>query len=208
MNIFLVRHGETLLNLLKKNQGWIDSDLSKEGIENLHQIFQYNNLPEIGHIFCSDLGRAKRTLEVLSPYMINSDHIEVTYTSNLRERFLGSFEGDSLPNNRLTIANKEGYDNFDEYMLKKTFWDFVDATKKYDPINLAENFTEFASRVDSIISEIKQSGEESVLVVSHANTIRYITETLTQKSIELEITNGKVVKLSGNKDKWVLVEDS
>lgn len=204
MNLFLVRHGETLLNILKKNQGWIDSDLSEDGIEKLHQIYRHNDLPEIEMIFCSDLGRAKQTLKVITSYLNISETNSVTYTADLRERFLGSFEGDNLQNNRLSIANKEGYENFEEYIANGTFWDLVDATKKYDPLGLAEDFSEFSNRIDSIIGTIKRSGVKNVLIVSHANTVRYIIESLIQKSIDFEITNGKVVKLSGNDNEWVL----
>ncbi len=35
MRIYVVRHGQTLFNKLNKNQGWIDSDLTQEGIEKL-----------------------------------------------------------------------------------------------------------------------------------------------------------------------------
>lgn len=203
MNIYLVRHGKTLLNTLVKNQGWIDSDLTKEGREELVQLFTNNNLPVFDSVYCSDLGRAKSTLEVIKPYITFKSNMYFNYTFALRERFLGSFEGDSLLKNRQRLSEKEGYKNFSDYLSENTFWDFVDATKRHDPQKVAENFEEFSSRVDEIVSEIKEQNAENILVVSHANTVKYIIESLTEKKLDFEITNGKIVKVTWNESMWI-----
>lgn len=203
MNIYLVRHGKTLLNTLVKNQGWIDSDLTKEGKEELVRLFENNELPTFDSVYCSDLGRAKSTLELIKPYIKLRSNISIQYAFALRERFLGSFEGDGLPRNRQKISEKEGYKDFDDYLSENSFWDFVDATKRHDPQKIAENFEEFSARVDTVVSEIKEQKAENILVISHANTVRYIIESLTQKALDFEVTNGKIIKVSLNESMWV-----
>ena len=200
MNIYIIRHGKTFLNMMQKNQGWIDSDLTNDGIEELKENIKEINLPEFDKIYCSDLGRTRKTLDIiLEQSNINSkDNIE--YTTNLRERFLGSFEGDYLNENREIISKKEGYESFKKFMLKNTFWDLVDATKKYDPQNLAENFAEFSGRIDIEISNIINNNDNNVLIVSHSNTVKYIIQKLTNNFGDFDIPNGKIFKLIKNID--------
>lgn len=200
MNIYIIRHGKTFLNMMQKNQGWIDSDLTNDGIEELKENIKEINLPEFDKIYCSDLGRTRKTLDIiLEQSNINSkDNIE--YTTNLRERFLGSFEGDYLNENREIISKKEGYESFKKFMLKNTFWDLVDATKKHDPQNLAENFAEFSGRIDIEISNIINNNDNNVLIVSHSNTVKYIIQKLTNNFGDFDIPNGKIFKLIKNID--------
>lgn len=202
MNIYLVRHGKTLLNSLLKNQGWIDSDLTEDGVNELINLFKENDLPVLDSVYCSDLGRTNATFEVIRPYLHFSKDVEIIYSSALRERFLGSFEGENMPKNRQNISEKEGYKDFEEYMSENSFRDLTDATKRYDPLKLAENYAEFSERVDGIIAEIEKQDFENVLIVSHANTVRYIIESLTKKELDFEITNGLVVGIEREKATW------
>lgn len=200
MNIYIIRHGKTFLNVMQKNQGWIDSDLTNNGIEEIKENINKVNLPKFDKIYCSDLGRARKTLDVLLMQLNINSKENIEYTTNLRERFLGSFEGDHLNKNREIISKKEGYESFEKFMLKNSFWDLVDATKKYDPQNLAENFAEFSGRIDNEISNIIKSDFCNVLIVSHSNTVKYIIQKLTNNFNDLDIPNGKIFKLSKNTD--------
>lgn len=202
MNIYLVRHGETLFNRLKKNQGWIDSDLTKEGIVDLKSKFQQVHFPYFDEIYCSDLNRAKNTLSILLNY-VNYNSEFIFYDKNLRERFLGSFEGDYQNDNRNKIAKHEGYSSFEDMMNKISFWEFVDITKKHDQNNLAEDFLTFSSRVEFVIDNITQSiGDKNILIVSHANPIEYMVEYLADENNQLEINNGSIIKCSKIKNEW------
>lgn len=195
MNIYIIRHGETFLNVMQKNQGWIDSDLTENGIEDLKNNINNIKLPTFEKIYCSDLGRARKTLEILKQKnMVLEDR--VVYTTNLRERFLGSFEGDYLNDNRDFISRQEGYESFEKFMLNNTFWDLVDATKKYDPKNLAENFVEFSSRIDRELLNIINENIRNILIVSHSNTVKYIIQKLANNFDDFDIPNGKIFKLS------------
>lgn len=58
MNLFVVRHGQTEWNVLKKMQGWADIPLNDKVIEQVYQ--NRENLKDINVdiIFCSPLIRA------------------------------------------------------------------------------------------------------------------------------------------------------
>lgn len=47
LNVCFLRHGETLLNELKKNQGWIDSDLTDTGKKLLKKTYKQKNYPNL-----------------------------------------------------------------------------------------------------------------------------------------------------------------
>lgn len=202
MSIYVVRHGQTLFNKLNKNQGWIDSDLTQEGIEKLQTNFEKVNLPYFEKVYCSDLGRARKTLSILFKYIKYNEN-EVYYTKKLRERFLGSFEGDYLPSNRNKIASKEGYTNIEQLLSENSFWELVNLTKKHDKTKLAEDYLAFSSRINSLLDSIMNSkGNENILIVAHANPIKYLIEYLTKEEKSITINNGSILRFDKVTDDW------
>lgn len=213
LNLYVVRHGETLLNKLRRNQGWIDSDLTKAGVWALDTLYSSIKLPSIDAVFCSDLGRAKETFSIIQKYC-DINHDNVFYTPLLRERFLGSFEGTDLLETRKNIAEKAGFDSYRSLLANRSLSYFIDSTKKYDPNNLAEDFTEFSKRINEILSTIKKSADtnnwENILIVSHANPVSYIIDTLiTNEEFiveEVEIKNGQMIHLQYSLDEWTIMD--
>ena len=209
INLFIVRHGETFLNKLGRNQGWIDSDLTKEGVSNLDDIYSNLDLPVMDAVFCSDLNRAKATFKIIQKYCdLNQNNI--FYTKLLRERFLGSFEGHDLAETRKIIAQKEGFSSYNDLITNKSLAHFIDSTKKYDPNNFAEDFKEFSERLNQVLSTIKKQANENnwedILIVSHANSVSYIVDTLVNNREfifgESKVENGQLIHLHYNLDKW------
>lgn len=212
LNLYVVRHGETLLNKLRRNQGWIDSDLTKAGVWALDTLYSSIKFPSIDAVFCSDLGRAKETFSIIQKYC-DVNHDNVFYTPLLRERFLGSFEGTDLLETRKNIAEKAGFDSYRSLLANRSLSYFIDSTKKYDPNNLAEDFTEFSKRINEILSTIKKSADtnnwENILIVSHANPVSYIIDTLINNEEfiveEVEIKNGQMIHLQQNVTEWKIM---
>lgn len=199
LNLYILRHGETLLNRLKRCQGWIDSDLTEEGISFLVNEYDNIQLPIMDAAYCSDLGRAVKTLEIIKSQVTFIDEAQIHYSKNLRERYLGSFEGESLDETRQLISQKEGYNNFEDLICKTSFDNFIDATKKHDQLALAEDFAEFSTRIDQVIDKIindaKKNDFNNVMVISHANTVKYIVESMENNKYEKHIEHGKIIKV-------------
>lgn len=71
--LYLMRHGQTLFNVLKKIQGWCDSPLTEEGIRQAkiaRKWFEDNNI-QFDHAYSSTSERCCDTLELVSdmPYV-------------------------------------------------------------------------------------------------------------------------------------------
>jgi len=92
MEVYFVRHGETVLNLMDKMQGWSDSPLTDKGIEDLKKTGQYLKNIKFDALYSSDLKRTMDTAEII----INENkvsNLKLQTSKNFREIFFGSFEG-------------------------------------------------------------------------------------------------------------------
>ncbi len=149
MNIYVVRHGQTEWNVLKKMQGSADIPLNDKGIEQAKKT--KNNLEniDIDLIFCSPLMRAKQTEEV-----INEDrNLNITFDERLRERNYGEFEGTS----------KSSFDY-------NAFWSYQ-KNMKYEK---AENVQDFFKRIYDFLDDITSKEYNNILIVCHAGVEKAI----------------------------------
>ena len=90
MNIYLVRHGETNWNSLRKYQGRTDIELNDKGIKEAHLVGRKLEDYGIECIYSSTLKRAMKTAEIINSY-VNTD--EITTTEEIIELNLGEWEG-------------------------------------------------------------------------------------------------------------------
>lgn len=91
-DLYLVRHGQTELNVLNILQGWHDSPLTARGHEQAlatRAAFKGRGVT-FDHVYSSPLGRARCTAE-----LIVDDGQPVELVDDLREWHLGSLEGTS-----------------------------------------------------------------------------------------------------------------
>jgi len=64
VNLYLMRHGQTILNKAKRTQGWCDWVLTKEGIEvAVNVVFGISDI-KIKSAYSSDLGRAVKIARI------------------------------------------------------------------------------------------------------------------------------------------------
>lgn len=214
MRIYLVRHGKTLMNQLNKGQGWLDSDLTEEGIKELHEIFSNTDFPVFDRAYSSDLGRSIETLEIMKEY-VHIENPETVHTlKELRERFLGSLEGDSLKEMRLSLARRKGYENYSEYQKENSFADYIDDNYEADPNGYGESFAMFENRVregiERVIDEGTRNNCENILVVAHQNSIGLIQHILLEKESSFEriqLENGGFLVFSNDSGVWKQLEE-
>lgn len=91
-DLYLVRHGQTELNVQNILQGWHDSSLTARGCEQAlatRAAFEARGI-SFDHAYTSPLGRARRTAE-----LIVGEGLPVEPVDDLREWHLGSLEGTS-----------------------------------------------------------------------------------------------------------------
>ncbi|WP_170145192.1 histidine phosphatase family protein [Ammoniphilus oxalaticus] len=96
-HFYLIRHGETDWNHLKKLQGHTDIPLNESGIKQAKRIAKRLATTPIDHFYSSDLKRAKRTAQEIVRY---HDLKPVLQAEEFRERCYGEWEGlhwDQIP---------------------------------------------------------------------------------------------------------------
>ena len=149
MNIFVVRHGQTEWNVLKKMQGSADIELNEKGLSQANDTAEMLKNSTFDVIFCSPLKRAKQTAEIIN----NDRKLNIVFDDRLRERNYGEFEGTS----------KSSF-NYNE------FW----AYEKNMNYEKAENVQDFFKRIYIFLDEISSKEYNNVLIVCHAGVEKAI----------------------------------
>ncbi|MBT3475644.1 histidine phosphatase family protein [bacterium] len=167
MKIILVRHCETDWNKEERCQGVSDLELNTNGFSQAKKLALYFKDKEVDYVFCSDLKRAKQTLNE-----INYDQrFKVIYSEKLREMDQGEFEGLSLS------YLKEKYSN------ELRIW-------RENPENFrlpkGETLGEVRDRSLSYIKYILKDlpSESTVLIVTHNLVIASILCTISNKELK------------------------
>lgn len=84
MELYITRHGQTKANIEHIMQGQSPGELTSEGFEQAKKFGIYYKNIKFDEIYCSDLLRAKKTLEIILNENTNKDY-SVIYSENLRE---------------------------------------------------------------------------------------------------------------------------
>ena len=89
MKVYIIRHGQTNWNIIKKIQGQQDIELHETGINQAKEKIKIFNEYNFDLIICSTLKRAMKTAEILN----SEKQLPIIYTDALRERKFGELEG-------------------------------------------------------------------------------------------------------------------
>lgn len=153
--IILVRHGETQYNLEARVQGWLDSPLSDNGVEELKR--QARELQDgFSCIYSSPSIRAVKSALILSS--CNKLVTKLTTCDELREMHFVPWEGRLISE----VSNTGFPSDFSTYRNQP---------EKFVPA-AGEGFAEVKARMVKIIKKIAlENKDKTVLVVSHVAAI-------------------------------------
>ena len=149
MNLYVVRHGETIWNVEKRVQGITDIPLTEKGRKEAEELQELISTLNIDVVISSPLERARETAEILidSKLPINTD-------DRIKERDWGMNEG-------ALISEVDRWD----------CWDVILNTK----VQNIECIQDFMDRVSNFIEEIKINHQDkNVLIVTHSAVSRVI----------------------------------
>ena len=107
MELWIVRHGETIDNINHVLQGQQPGKLSELGILQAQRTGVKLSEQSFTEIYCSDLGRTKETIDHITQAFKNKDKLKINYSPLIRERGFGSLEG--LPREEFhAVVKKSG----------------------------------------------------------------------------------------------------
>ena len=195
--VYLVRHGQTILNRYNRMQGWCDSDLTTLGISQAQQTGKRLANIKFDHAFHSDTIRATQTCQniLAQNHNLVPAHQESFY---FREEGYGYYEGADSGNAWMIIGGPHGCKTFSEIISTYSIEDAKNFAKAADPFDDAEDNAEFWHRLDCGFDLLRSvaTDDQNVLLVSHGTTIRSI---VARFAPEIDITvspkNGSVTKL-------------
>ena len=156
MNLYLVRHGETLSNRKKIYAGWSDEGLTWRGRKQAEKVAKRLVYRSISYIYTSPLRRTFQTAEIIGRYLNNQPISEDSFI----ELRLGAWEG---------LSEKEIARDYKE---KWQIWN----TRPQDLVlDGRETLHELLERVLAGIRKLKiNHPHSSVVVVTHVAVIRVL----------------------------------
>ena len=168
-----MRHGETLFNLRQLNQGFSDSPLTENGIEQAKIARKYleeNNF-EFDHFYCSTQERAEDTLNLITDR-------EYTRDKRLKERNCGVYEGTHVDITPSFFLDEKDHDQF-----------WINAK--------GETERQIADRLMGFMVEtMAKEDHVNVLVVSHGTIIKNMLRFYIDESINYVARNCGIVHLT------------
>jgi alpha-ribazole phosphatase/probable phosphoglycerate mutase len=160
MKITLIRHAQVIQEYLGKYNGHIDIPLSQEGLNQTKKLASQLQGCKFDKVYCSDLLRAKQTLEALD---LPQTPI---FTKELREKSWGRHEGKSYDE-----ITQEGivYENFEQWL---------NALDGEDIYTYQQRIKEY------FLQNIFQEKVNHILVVTHSGVIKTLLGILNNYTLE------------------------
>lgn len=191
VELYLVRHGQTMLNTTDRVQGWADSPLTKDGVEVAEYLGKGLKGVQFEKAYSSDSGRAIETAKIVLDQSGNKN-MDTIQRKNLREACFGEFEGELNHNFREKLAKANNM-TLDEFMNNFDVEIMLNTAAKIDTSKQAESTETVSKRlrkeVDKIAEEVAESGGGKVLVVSHGTSLMSLLYTISPESLD-EVEEG------------------
>lgn len=152
MDIYLIRHGETVENSKGTFYGSLEPQLNEVGIKQCKILKQELENIEFSKMYVSSKTRARETAQLIKDGGFVVDEV-------LSERSFGEFEGKSYSEIK------------EEYKEEVDIWN--NDWSGFRPPN-GESFDDFYKRIEQFIKSLEQNvkEDEKVLIVTHGGVIR------------------------------------
>ena len=182
--IYVMRHGKTALDAMKRSDGWLDFPLTDEGRRGIIPAQQYlKDLSPLVCIYAPPMKRNVETAEIIQSGMgIDEPDIvicEEAKTWNLGKQLIGSQKYPARP-------------------IVKYFMDHPDETPEGGE-SMNAFHKRFLTWIKGIMGE-KRGG--AVLIVLSGSSIRALSEHLTGDRESLELDEGGLMKMTPTGKMW------
>lgn len=199
INVYLIRHGQTLFNTLKRIQGVCDSPLTSKGLADAKKTGELLREVKFDYAYSSDTMRAYKTCcEILAQNQVS--HLSTPKMKvEFREQNYGSFEGQEIAKTWATVGKNVGLTTFEQLVENYSFDEIKDMMYQADPLKVGEDSQKYWQRVQSGLNYLQQQHQDgaNILVVGHSNTIASIVQRYAPQYQPLQNypKNGSVTKL-------------
>lgn len=174
INIYLLRHGETLYNQQGLMQGWCDSELLESSIVNAIKTGEMLHEEGISFdlVFHSDSGRVKDTLKYLLQGLGTDLVGDIIEDKGLREMNFGSAEKSSVSQVWREVSEANNMEDVTKSLAAIERCDLLHKLPQYSD---AESGKDFILRInktmDNIVKKALEDDRLNVLIVAHGLTI-------------------------------------
>lgn len=181
LNLYLMRHGQTILNKAERVQGWCDGVLTKEGIEVAVNVGLGLSDINFSAAYSSDLGRAVKTARIVIKENKASTNLKLREVEDLREVYFGKYEGELQNKMFIDILKHLKVSSFEEAEVKYDFQkEYCNSCAALDETKEAEDYNTAVKRVLSSIEQICDENcndeVQNLLIVTHGGIIRLIID--------------------------------
>lgn len=189
LQVYLVRHGETVWNAERRIQGQSDSPLTEKGEQQAHQVGERVKKLGITHVIASDLGRTRRTAEIIA----DACGCVVTLDPRLRELNMGVLE--KRPLDELTA---------EEEQWRATLVNGTEGGR----IPEGESMTEMAERMHQALNAcLELPAGSRPLIVSHGMALGVLVSTIlglpAHAERRLRLRNCSISRVDHQQSAWL-----
>lgn len=189
LQVYLVRHGETVWNAERRIQGQSDSPLTEKGEQQAHQVGARVKKLGITHVISSDLGRTRRTAEIIA----DACGCVVTLDPRLRELNMGVLE--KRPLDELTA---------EEEQWRATLVNGTEGGR----IPEGESMTEMAERMHQALNAcLELPAGSRPLIVSHGMALGVLVSTIlglpAHAERRLRLRNCSISRVDHQQSAWL-----
>lgn len=201
LEIYLIRHGQTLFNTTGRLQGWSDSPLTQAGREvaaRLGRGLSEKNV-RFDAAFSSTAPRAAQTAQLILAQSGQAD-LPLVQLDDLREYCFGGFEGEFRDVVFAKVAAAAGMEAAEwarAYRSARTHL-LAEAAAALDPLGLAETEAQLVGRLRRGLDEVMQrsAGFGRVMVVAHGMAITALLKSIDFDCIPYQsVDNASVSRL-------------
>lgn len=197
--VYLTRHGKTVFNTMDRVQGWVDSPLTKAGIEVAVNLGKGVSDVEFSEVYTSDMGRTIETAEIVLSNNKTGKNLNINEVPGLRETYYGKFESGFNKDMLEAAMGPLGLSSLEElFALDDMVNKVINALHELDETGKAENYEMMSTRVftafDGVCKKAAANGGGNILVVSHGNAIMAILDLAGGADVN-EISNASVTKI-------------
>ncbi|MCH5464783.1 histidine phosphatase family protein [Levilactobacillus tujiorum] len=177
IKIYVVRHGETLLNSFDRMQGWVDSDLTAKGRQQAVATGKRLQHIPFDYVCSSDLGRAIETRDLILDQLPHQPKI-LAPNKTFREVCFGYYEGLNAPATWQAVAQATGYAGQEELIANFGFPKTRQLMHESDPAKMAETYDQVIARWQHGFDVIHEAcpDQATVLLITHGTFIRTLAD--------------------------------